>query len=381
MRRITLVLCLGLLTLACTNSKDAVVSGTITGVESDTILINTIIAPSGAPVIDTVALVGGKFKWDVPSDAIRYGHITKMPSSKKNPDGSIPAISMKSINIVTIPGEGFKIKGSIDNYSISGTDFYTELDEYNTMMLPLNEQLSQLSGELGKLNSEKAPIEDIDAKYSEINALYVDINSMTMQFIKANNDKLVALYLSSRVSATTLGEPDSLFSDVLKSGAYEPIFIGLKDRYESAIALEKAEAAMQPGMPAPEFTLMDDGGKEFTLSSLRGKYVVIDFWGSWCGWCIKGFPDMKEMYSKYSSKLEIVGVACRDSKAKWEEALAQYQLPWINVLNNDEADLSTRYAVKGYPTKCIIDPKGNIVKIVLGEDPAFYTFMDELMKK
>ena len=50
---------------------------------------------------------------------------------------------------------------------------------------------------------------------------------------------------------------------------------------------------------APDFTLNDINGKPLALSSLRGKYVVIDFWGSWCGWCIKGIPKMKEYYAKY----------------------------------------------------------------------------------
>ena len=53
------------------------------------------------------------------------------------------------------------------------------------------------------------------------------------------------------------------------------------------------------GVKAPDFTAQKVDGKSFTLSSLQGKYVVLDFWGSWCRWCIKGFPDMKEAYAKH----------------------------------------------------------------------------------
>ena len=137
---------------------------------------------------------------------------------------------------------------------------------------------------------------------------------------------------------------------------------------------------IRTGVQAPDFTAKKVDGTSFTLSSLQGKYVVLDFWGSWCKWCIKGFPDMKEAYAKYKGKVEFVGVACRDTEEKWKNATAKYELPWISVLNPADNDLVKVYQVQGFPTKIIIDPKGKIDKIVLGEDPAFYTYLDSLMK-
>ena len=134
------------------------------------------------------------------------------------------------------------------------------------------------------------------------------------------------------------------------------------------------------GVQAPDFTAQKVDGSSFTLSSLQGKYVVLDFWGSWCRWCIKGFPDMKEAYAKYKDKVEFVGIACRDTEEKWKSATAKYELPWISVLNPAGNDLVKVYDVQGFPTKIVIDPKGNIAKIVLGEDPAFYTFLDNVLK-
>lgn len=137
---------------------------------------------------------------------------------------------------------------------------------------------------------------------------------------------------------------------------------------------------IQAGAKAPDFTAKQVDGKEFTLSSLQGKYVVLDFWGSWCKWCIKGFPDMKAAYAKHKEKVEFVGIACRDSEEKWKAATAKYELPWISVLNPAEGDLVKVYEVQGFPTKIILDPKGNIDKIILGEDPSFYTYLDALLK-
>ena len=137
---------------------------------------------------------------------------------------------------------------------------------------------------------------------------------------------------------------------------------------------------IRAGVQAPDFTAKKVDGTTFTLSSLQGQYVVLDFWGSWCKWCIKGFPDMKEAYAKYKGKVEFVGIACRDTEEKWKAATAKYELPWISVLNPAGNDLVKVYQVEGFPTKIVIDPKGKIAKIVLGEDPAFYTYLDSLMK-
>ena len=131
---------------------------------------------------------------------------------------------------------------------------------------------------------------------------------------------------------------------------------------------------------APDFTLDDINGNPLTLSSLRGKYVILDFWGSWCGWCIKGFPQMKEYYQKYSGKFEILGIDCNDTKARWKAAVEYYELPWLHVYCPRRSQIFTDYAIEGFPTKVIIDPKGNIVDIIIGEDPAFYTLLDQLFK-
>ena len=145
-------------------------------------------------------------------------------------------------------------------------------------------------------------------------------------------------------------------------------------------ARKEAEAKIKEGLPAPDFTLNDLNGQPLALSSLRGKYVVLDFWGSWCGWCIKGIPDMKKYYEKYKGKLEILGIDCRDTEEKWKAAVEKHELPWLHVRNAGDPDVSILYAIQGYPTKIVVDPEGKIAKVVVGEDPAFYEYLDELFK-
>lgn len=173
-----------------------------------------------------------------------------------------------------------------------------------------------------------------------------------------------------------------LLSENVKNGRmkafYQPMIDMAKKRAE---AEEKAKKVQAAGVEAPDFTLKDIKGNDFKLSSLRGKIVVLDFWGSWCGWCIKGMPKMKEYYEKYKGKFEILGVDCNDTEAKWKAAVEKHQLPWIHVYNPKDSKVLSDYAVQGFPTKIVIDANGKIIKTIVGEDPAFYTLLDEVLSK
>ena len=148
----------------------------------------------------------------------------------------------------------------------------------------------------------------------------------------------------------------------------------------AALATAACAQNIVEGAKAPDFSAMKTDGSVFTLSSLQGKYVVLDFWGSWCKWCIKGIPDMKAAYAKHKGKVEFVGIACRDTEEKWKAATEKYEIPWISVLNPAADNLIKVYEIQGFPTKMVLDPQGKIIKIVLGEDPAIYTYLDEVLK-
>ena len=139
-------------------------------------------------------------------------------------------------------------------------------------------------------------------------------------------------------------------------------------------------AVIAEGAEAPDFTLPDPEGKPLSLSDLRGKYVVLDFWGTWCKWCVKGIPDMKAYYDKYEDMFEILSIDVGDSEATWLEAIDSYDMDWLHVITDEESaeSLSELYSIEGFPTKIIVDPEGKIVNITVGEDPAFYKFIDDL---
>lgn len=149
---------------------------------------------------------------------------------------------------------------------------------------------------------------------------------------------------------------------------------------EEPTATEAQVEVAAEGQPAPDFTLNDPEGKPLSLSSLRGKYVVLDFWGTWCKWCVKGIPDMKAYYEKYEGMFEMLSIDFGDNEDTWLNAIDKYDMDWLHVITDEEsaAKLQEEYAIEGFPTKIIVDPEGTIVHITVGEDPAFYKYLDDL---
>ena len=128
------------------------------------------------------------------------------------------------------------------------------------------------------------------------------------------------------------------------------------------------------GSLAPDFTLKDINGNYFTLSSLRGKYVMLNFWGSWCRGCFVAFPYIIEYYLTHSDKFEIVGIAFRDEPDLWRSSVEWAGLPWINVIDDNNNSVSTKYHIMAAPTYILIDKEGIIVGFTAGFDEVITYF-------
>ena len=144
---------------------------------------------------------------------------------------------------------------------------------------------------------------------------------------------------------------------------------------------EARQAEVASGkITAPGFTLPDLDGKMVSLSDFKGKWVVLDFWGSWCGWCVKGFPALKEAYKKYGDRLVVIGIDCNESEEDWREGVRKHELPWLNLYNGSDRALYEAYQITGFPTKAIINPEGKLVDLTTGEDPSFFTRLASFLK-
>ncbi len=145
----------------------------------------------------------------------------------------------------------------------------------------------------------------------------------------------------------------------------------LQNSYEGNLL--KAIIATGNGSPAPEFSQADTSGIQVSLSSFRGKYVLLDFWGSWCTFCRKEHPNLIKEYEKYKEKgFTVISVAADDDKNKWIGAIRKDGIGrWTHVsdLKGTNNEVAKLYFVKGYPSNFLIDPNGIIIAQNLrGED-------------
>lgn len=374
---------------ACSSHQPGEISGSLSGVGSDTLLVRSFVmypTNTGRPELDldTVPLVNGKFSLNLGNSTdLRYVQIGEFPSSKSNPDGSRPAVSMEVIPLVLLPGKYVTVEGSLHKYKLGGAPFYESLNELNTKMEPIVQKTDSLSSAYRKKAQEGVSQEEVQKVAAQIEKVQEEIKGTYIHCIKEHADQDVSVFLLTHgvLEGDELKELLDLIAEPVRNGVMAPMYQSIKQAYEKQEERRKAQEKIKEGAPAPEFTLKDINGKDFSLSSLKGKYVILDFWGSWCGWCIKGIPDLKKAYEKYKGQLEIVGIDCNDTEEKWKAAVEKHTLPWIHVRNEGNPDVTLLYGIEGFPTKIILDKEGNIVKTVVGEDPEFYKHLDALMKK
>jgi peroxiredoxin len=137
------------------------------------------------------------------------------------------------------------------------------------------------------------------------------------------------------------------------------------------------------GFMAPEITLQDVNGKMVSLSSLRGKYVMVDFWASWCSPCREEMPNVVSLYNEYKDKgFEIFGVSIDTNKDKWVKAILDDRITWMQVseMKGWNSKAIHDYEVSGIPAVFIIDPQGMIIaKNIHGDE--LKQFMNKLFNK
>jgi len=275
-----------------------------------------------------------------------------------------------------------------ERYDVDGTQFYADYHQVDLFNEEAAKGVLENTKKYREMRSADAVNEDACQKFiDEVFNPEVDrYHQKLLAYVKAHPKQEAAMMLVHSLEDLDLMKQGyDLLDTSVREGRLKPLYDKWVREAEQALeaeAKEKAAAKKQEaGVEAPLFTLNDLEGKPLALSSLCGKYVVLDFWGSWCVWCIKGFPKMKEYYAKYPGKFEILGVDCNDTQEKWKAAVQKHELPWKHVYCPDDATVLADYGVTGFPTKIIVGPDGKIVKTIVGEDPSFYTLLDELFGK
>jgi thiol-disulfide isomerase/thioredoxin len=138
---------------------------------------------------------------------------------------------------------------------------------------------------------------------------------------------------------------------------------------------------LKPGMPVPVVSYPDNNGKMQGFEQYKGKYLLVDFWASWCGPCRQAVPKVKELYAKYKDKgLDVVSISIDDNKKAWEKAMEEEGMPWQQWLRPDKNETMKKFLFSGIPTLYIIDKEGKIVGSYIGFSENVSQKISELMK-
>ena len=376
MKRLMLTMLVGMMMLgAMAQEGKLTVSGSYKGL-GDSVRI-FLVAGSGEMLLqETRAIDGDKIDmaFDLNDVAMLYVFGLK--------DGQLSAEN--GFAIPALPGEHAVINGAGEDYTMGGSQFYRDYEEASNLIKAPQEAARAFMKECQNKFMAGVPEEEINKEFEEkYPALEQALADAVLGYVKAHPDADASAMLLSDLGedAEHIKEGAALLTERARNSVAANMYKSLL----AAIEKEEANQALQEGLEgnlAPDFTLNDINGKPLALSSLRGKWVILDFWGSWCSWCIKGMPRMKEYYAKYQDKLEILGVDCNDTVEKWKAAVAKHEIPWLHVYwDKEKGDNPLEmYAVRGFPTKVVIDPEGKVAKVIVGEDPAFYDYLDEVLK-
>ena len=257
-------------------------------------------------------------------------------------------------------------------YEAYGSDITVGLSDYDAYVRPIMAQIN---------SAPRETQEDFD----KINELRKKRNEMLAEWVGKNLNNPASIFiLAQYADYETILKFSPQIETLVEKSLIKDIFSARVLEAEKYIAMKTAKESIKEGASAPDFTLNDNNDKPFTLYTLRGKWVVLDFWGTWCGWCIKGMPEMKKSYEKYHKSCEFVSIDCNETKEKWLAGLKKYNMPWVQVYqptdSSANADVSVIYGIEGYPTKIIITPEGKIHKIFIGETPDFYKELEKIAK-
>ena len=245
-------------------------------------------------------------------------------------------------------------------------------DSLNATKVTGSDETDVLNIFLGEVEYLTKRVNEYQTQYSqarstdEADRIRIDyeasINNMTIyvkNFVKENINSPVALYL-----LLTQLAPRIEYEELKEIADKVPAELSESPYYKELNEILKRTGKISIGAVAPDFTMNDQNGNPVTLSSLRGKYLLIDFWASWCVPCRQENPNIVTAYAKYKDKgFEILGVSLDQTKDAWLKAIADDNLGWLHVsdLRYWQNAVARLYEVNSIPLSLLLDKDGKII--------------------
>ena len=258
---------------------------------------------------------------------------------------------------------------SVKNAKVANSKIQDEFIKYVSYTQPFDKMLFDIDQEFAKLPAEKQTDTTVtNSLKRKFLHLSEQRKRVAHQFFKDYPNSYVSLFMLN----------SELGGDNMDISIFEPLFSSLgatvkKTGLGKFIAKQIATGKFTSiGSIAPDFTQKSPEGKDIKLSDFKGKYVLLDFWASWCGPCRQENPNVLNAFKKYKSKnFTILGVSLDKEKGPWVKAIADDGLTWPHVssLNYFYAKEVEMYGIKGIPQNFLISPEGKIIaKNLRGED-------------
>jgi len=257
-----------------------------------------------------------------------------------------------------------------DNYVIEGSPASKYLKEFSIDANKKWAELFFLRGEMDSLKNAGTPDSGLVAINNRGNALWSELQNYVKTFVKNSSNPVASVWaLGTYYQILTPGEYQQLLDEVVKKFPEHKGVAAIKEMNDRqmAIAKQKAQEPEAPqwvGKEAPELSLPGINGKEIKLSSMKGKYVLVDFWASWCAPCRRENPNLVQAYNKYKDKnFTVLGVSLDKEKTEWLNAIQKDELAWTHVsdLKQWNSKAVSVYNFNSIPFNVLVDPSGKII--------------------